>query len=114
MDFTPQGLPYPGLGEENNPPRFIQELAQAMDAMLPRAGIWSGTAANGVTDRAVLFDTPFAVGVTPAVALGVRDSNIDWISAQTLSVSRTGFTLRVRNGNSSALQVAVDYIAVAP
>lgn len=102
MPLNPAGVP------------SMAAIQAAIDEAQPRNGTWSGDVAPGITSRSVSFTPPFPTGVTPRVALGLHDVNLDWITTSAASITNSGCQIQIRNGFSGDLYASVDYIAVAP
>lgn len=105
MATTPRGIPYV---EPTDPPLDYpvtsQQLAELLDARLPRSGqvVVPITTANTDTDVSVTFAVPYPTGQPPVVvATPLAGTNIHtWTVA---TVSETGFTLRAKRASGGAV-----------
>ena len=75
----------------------------------------SVVAAGTYTDITVSFATNFTVA--PEVVVGLRStstgSGIGCVSVAAFGISKTGFTIRVFNGDVSSRQPSISWIAIA-
>lgn len=110
--YTDRGVPYVSSGEPaGDYPTTSQELADYIDARMPRSGlvVVPITAANTDTDVSVTFAVPYPTGEIPVVvATPNAATNLHTWTVPT--VTETGFTLRAKRSTGTA---AVGYMWLA-
>ena len=115
MGSTTRGYRYPdGSGKVADGDLAIKALADDVEAkvLLVQSGTHtfaSGPAAGKQRTQAIVFPTPYPVGVTPEVFCNPRPTSTtgpDKLSAGPDAVSNTGFTIRCVNTlNTNAVGV---------
>lgn len=115
MGTTTRGFRYPdGSAKVGDTDIHIHNLASDVDS---NGLIKKGTdvvdivTVNVVATTAILFATPYPVGVTPIVVLTGVTGNPDSRRVTVTAVSRTGFSINGFNSASNA-DITVNWIAV--
>lgn len=113
---TRRALPYPDPSEPaRDGAAAIQSLAESLDAVraVKANTAAHSTAAGATTNTAVVFATPFAAGIVPAVVIeNIGNTRLNYT---VLNVTNTGFTLQTSNWTTAAANaVTSTYVAWIP